>query len=276
MPNVKQEWDAAGLVAGSLGGTRVIKTDDGTAGGIHDFEMTVPGGSLALEVTSTTVGEEHGMWSAIFAQNWETRKVRCGWSLSLRAAQRADTGPSVKTIRKCVEDHLLALEVAGISAFGSNHPQPETDHAADAVEKLKDLGVRAGSCNGPPPPGVRPILMIGTTGPAGMADGDDVTRAVEVAATENAAKLARAQVTERHLFVWIDKTDHECETAMLFGRLPKSIPAVPQGVDVVWAAHWAPGPTVPTTVIWQVRPPGAWTAPAVRYLSVQPSSQETR
>jgi hypothetical protein len=53
---------------------------------------------------------------------------------------------------------------------------------------------------------------------------------------DNAAKLQRAsEATERHLFVWVESSQHQAVAAMAFGFLPERAPLLPEFVDAVWA-----------------------------------------
>lgn len=72
MPDEGQEWEAVGLVAAVLRG-RVRKTDTGEQPGVHDFEIELSDRTLALEVTSSTVGEVAELWRAVGREDGQPR-----------------------------------------------------------------------------------------------------------------------------------------------------------------------------------------------------------
>lgn len=158
------------------------------------------------------------------------------------------------------------LEQAGINYFGLPHPMPTNPAAANAVEALAELRVRAGGSVGPPPhQDIAPLILVGTSGPTGIADPDHINTAVVRAIRDNIEKLMNALVDERHLFLWVDSTDMECFAPLSFGTLPTTQPTMAAGVDKVWVAAELPGPTVPTSVLWSVTPSGQWVSETIRY-----------
>ena len=115
--------------------------------------------------------------------------------------------------------------------------------------------MRAGGSVGPPPhQDIAPLILVGTSGPAGIADPDHINAAVERAIQDNIEKLRKAPVDERHLFLWVDSTDLACFAPLSFGTLPTTQPTMAEGIDKVWVAAELPGPTVPTSVLWSVTP----------------------
>ena len=114
------------------------------------------------------------------------------------------------------------------------------------------------------------------------SDGSGVTSQtinsiVEREAIANVAKLKAYPCIERHLFVWIDGTEAEGQASVsgVFDGPPSIPPELPPGIDVVWGALWTPGPTVPTSILWRVRPPDGWEVLPIHYvqLSRQPAQR---
>jgi hypothetical protein len=80
-------------------------------------------------------------------------------------------------------------------------------------------------------------------------------------AESNLAKLAAAEVDERHLFVWMDPSTSTAEAAVSLGRPFRAPAALPPEIDIVWLAT----PGVPNfgavafagvgvLALWRVRP----------------------
>ncbi len=269
MPDVDRELAALGLVLGLVGGTyKHTDLPDGP-NGQHDFEINTGERTIALEVTSTTVGEVRTMWDAVGRHLWECTKCSWGWSISVEAAGPGKRGTPIGPLRRKIEEHLVVLEQAGVLHFGASHPLPTDPSSADAVLALEKLGVRQGGCLGlPRHPDIPPQIGLGTSGPAGVADPDNLNPAVGRAIQNNIEKLRRAAVDERHLFVWVDSTDSICFAPLTFGTLPTTQPTMAEDLDKVWVAAELPGPTVPTSVLWAVTASGPWASENIRYQDV--------
>lgn len=134
-----------------------------------------------------------------------------------------------------------------------------------AVAALDKLGVVAGGSVGPPPPEKDALILVGTVGPGGAPDAAVINEMAEREAAANVVKLSRASADERHLFVWVPWSDTEGQAALSLSNPPETAPTLPSGVDVVWAGLWLPGPSVPTSVLWRVRPPSPWESVPIRY-----------
>ena len=75
-------------------------------------------------------------------------------------------------------------------------------------------------------------------------------------------QLGRASADERHVFLWLDWSDHDAQAAMHFvmdlGVLPSRPPVLPENVDKVWVMPFAvidgrPRPLLSTTAEgWEV------------------------
>ncbi len=226
---------------------------------------------IALEVTSTTVGEVHALWDAVGRQSWECAKCSWGWAIFVEAAGPGDKGAPIGEISRWIEDHLVVLEQADINYFGLPHPLPTDLAAANAVTALAKLRVRAGSSVGPPPhQDIAPQILVGTSGPGGIADPKHINTAAEKAIDDNIEKLRSAPVDERHLFLWVDSTDSDCFAPLSFGTLPTTPPTMAESLDKVWVAADLRGPTVPTSVLWSVTPTGPWVSETIRYKEISP------
>ena len=82
------------------------------------------------------------------------------------------------------------------------------------------------------------------------ASAGQVNAVVEQIASRKCKKLAAAtQAWERHLWIWIRLTGPDL--AMHTQPPPTTVPDLPPGVEVVWAANR-------TGQLWRVRPPAAW------------------
>ena len=91
-----EEQVAADLVASNLGG-RVVHTDDGTASGVHDFEIVCGGVVVALEVTTTT--------DQRYRKSGSARKAK-------PKAGHAVPGPFIAKMDECVQANVDKLRRA--------------------------------------------------------------------------------------------------------------------------------------------------------------------
>lgn len=248
---------AARLVNGLLGGTVERSDIPGAPNGTHDYELRLPGRTIALEVTSTAVATVEAFWHAVRTEDW-TATTKYNWSITLSTPSRRAT-TRVRGLAKLADTHLVALENMGVEAFGNNLPLPS--EAAPAANALSKLGINQGQRLAWA--GEESEICLSTMGATAKVDRQSLNRIIAEVATANAQKLARASVHERHLFVWAPWSDRESESVLMFGPPPEP-PSLPEGVDVIWLAPRQPGPTVPTTSLWRVRPPEPWRSVPVR------------
>lgn len=269
MADLSQELAALGLVLGLVGGTFRHTDIPNGPNGVHDFEIDTGVRTIALEVTSTTVEEVRKMWDAVGKQSWQCTKATCSWSISVQAAGPGIQGTQIKRLRNEIEEHLVVLELAGVSYFGEPHPMPQDPAIATAISALQQLGVRSGGFIGPPPHrDIAPQILVGSAGPAGVSDPEYINDAVERAIQDNLVKLLKTSTDERHLFVWVDSTDLRCFAPLSFGLVPDNRPSLNEGIDKVWVAAAMTGPTVPTSVLWSVMTSGPWVSETIRYRDV--------
>lgn len=205
----------------------------------HDYDICLLDRVVALEVTRAAVPELRSQQAAIANKSWETRTLQYNWALQVDAAHSGHSGTRITDVHKQAEYLLGVLERHGVERFDPTHQPSGPAEVIDAICRLRELGV-AGASSGQPPPGMQTRISVGTFGVGEAIDGAAVNEAIERAASENAGKLAKADVDERHLFVWMDRSDPAAEASLFLHRIPEESPSLPQGVDTVWAATWAP------------------------------------
>jgi hypothetical protein len=195
---------------------------------MHDFDLFVADRVISLEVTSATDKSVRRLWHAVHETSWDEPSLSRSWALSLRPRIR------IGSMRPHVAALLQVLEQNGVPKFPSSdasHSPP----ASVAVTQLKRLGVIGGLAVDSHPS----RIVVGVAGPAEWGSDDDLNLAMAPAIADNIDKLRRATADERHLFVWLDWSDHRVQAATLnivtLGRLPGSPPEFPEGLDVVWA-----------------------------------------
>ena len=266
MTNRDQEWSAAALVLGLIDGTVEMTDVPGAGPRTPDFEITrAGGGTIALEVTATTVRNVASTWQAIHKESWSSDTLKSHWSVSIRAPERSSSPIRINGLAEKVARHLTALELAGVDRFGLNDGFHGSDEEGVATRHLHELGVEQGCALAAPPPGEPAEIAVGTVGAFSGPWVDLVNRAVEREVEANREKLTNAPADERHLFVWVDRTDPNCQAGVILGPTPATSPRLPSGIDAVWIAPWLPGPTVPTSTLWRVEAGKYWESMPVRY-----------
>jgi len=123
-----------------------------------------------------------------------------------------------------------------------------------ATGELRRLGVAAAHRLGARNDG-EALVLLGFRGGV-SANPEAVNELVTERAEAKLEKLLRAEADERHLYVWIDSTRAAADLAMVTMPPPERGPALPAGIDVVWAASfgWAGQPQR----LWRTCPDGAW------------------
>lgn len=259
----KLELAAGQFLAKALDGRRVACDIAGAPDGTHDFEIEVSDGPrIALEVTSSADEKVLSLLSAALKREWLGPGLANDWQIGIEhAAAPID-------MRR-----LMAGAVPILSVFESHgcldvdirvspqHRKPPTgtpQPVADAMQGLFDLGAILARSLGPRRD-VEAKLFVSAHGGASSNHGR-VNELVEAAAASNAAKLAAADVDERHLFVWLNASEADAELAISTLGPPPSPPALPPGVDVVWlATQAAPGHgSAGVGRLLRVRPPNGW------------------
>lgn len=206
----------------------------------HDYDICLLDRVVALEVTRAAVPELRSQQAAIANKSWETPTLQYNWALRVDAAHSGHSGTRITDVHKQAGRLLGVLERHGVDRFDPAHQPSGPTEVIDAIRRLRELGVAGGASSGRLPPGMQAQISVGTFGVGEAIDGSAVNKAAERAASENAGKLARAKADERHLFVWMDRSDPAAEGSLFLHRIPEESPSLPQGVDTVWAATWAP------------------------------------
>jgi len=272
MTDREQEWSAAALVLGLIGGSALMTDIPGARSRTPDFKITrAGGGTIALEVTATTVNNVASTWDAIHKESWSSDVLTSNWSVFIRAPDRSSFPIRINGLAEKVAPHLTALECAGVDTFGPNDGLHGSDEEMAATRHLYELGVVQGCVLAAPCPGEPAEIAIGTVGAFSGPWVDLVNRAVEREVEANKEKLANASADERHLFVWVDQTDPNCQAGIILGPTPATSPCIPNGIDAVWIAPWLPGPTVPTSTLWRVEAGTYWESMPVRYIDPRES-----
>lgn len=269
MTDIDQEWSAAGLVLGLIGGTAQMTDIPGARPRTPDFEITRSGGgTIALEVTATTVNNVASTWNEIHKESWSSDTLTSNWSVSLRAPERSSFPVRVKGLAEKIASHLSVLELAGVDRFGPHDGVHGSTQERAATRYLHELGVVQGCALTKPHTGEPAEIAVGTVGASSGPWVDLVNSAVEREAEANREKLVNAPADERHLFVWVDRTDPNCQAGISLELIPATPPRLPSGIDAVWIAPWLPesGSTVPTSTLWRSEAGEHWESMPVRYI----------
>ena len=212
------------------------------------------------------------MWHTIGQLDWFFDDLPQSWSVTLDAARPGYGGANIRAFHRRAPElfRVLGAEVGWSTGdVFDGPPDPAlTPRGRLALDELKTLGVRNG-CPLDTTPGGRACILVGTVGPSGWTNGRSVNTAIERAAADNQAKLARAVADERHLLVWVDSTDTANETAIGTFSVPHEVPELPPVIDKVWVALWMRGMNPQTNIfsLWHLAAGGHWEivqVPAVR------------
>jgi hypothetical protein len=264
-PKEDIELEAAWTVAALVAGRPARRDKQGAPDGTHDFDILLPDGrTIALEVTSSTVGEVVGMWKAIRELDWCIPGLTRSWSAQLQAAGPGKAGTAVRRFHQQAAQwfNILGAEVpygAG-DVIGDAAKLPLSEKAKEAVAKLKALGAKGATAVDATVNGGKPAIVVGTVGPGGFIGWSAVDAAVETALTDNADKLAKASADERHLFLWVDNTDNPSYVAMATFSPAGEAPNFKGRADVVWVGLWMNGVLGWTNVhsLWKATSGSAW------------------
>jgi hypothetical protein len=265
--NDLRESEAALLVAAVLGGVhqKVDVQGPGAVDGAHDFTVLLPGGRrIALEVTTAT-NQAMNSTRAVMGKVYEGRypSLKFNWSLTGRHPERGVPGPRISVIVKRADGLLAMLERAEVSSFDEYHPykrefvDPEALRAIDDCKKIGVVGAHsldlADQVGGA-------FVALSLVGGGGAVDRGQLNDVVVREAEANRQKLERAEVDERHLFVWIESGVFSAELSMHLGHAPAEGPTLPSPITTAWAATWGPGVSFGsnTARLWRVSPPGTW------------------
>ena len=232
-------WDeeraAAEIVGAQLGAAAMEKRDvPGAPSGTHDYDIHIGDRVIALEVTSATDGDVRSLWDTVHDQEWEAPSLGRSWGLTLKPGSRT------KGLAEKALPFLRTLEAGGVEKFDDSYPSRlSSDGVLQAQRQLSELGIRNGISMDSKPT----RIVVSVIGPSGWGSADTLTYLVERAAQRKVEQLGRATAEERHVFLWLDWSDYDAQAAMHFvmdlGVLPKSPPALPEGIDKVWVMPFA-------------------------------------
>lgn len=243
-----EENDAADVIAAHLGVARPISTD---FNGEADLQfITVDGTAAAVEVTILTDEHAHGNDAARRRADVKpyrpTGLTKC-WNVLF-----ADDRVVHRGLRRRLEPHLAVLEAAGVDQVWHYeiYSSDLAERTRAAVAALVREGAELASVV-PVPPGrsMEPAIHITTStaySSSGTAAALENIEAYVAARTDNLRKLAAADVSERHLFIWLDaKTPGEVAAPFVSTRatewdhfgLPTRPPELPAIITTLWVAH---------------------------------------
>lgn len=251
-----EETDAGRVVTHFLGG--IVRRVDPGGGSVqlHDLDVLLPDGvTIAIEVTRHNSPQALAVLGAIDKRRWKSPELSNVWVV--------DTTPtvSVAALHRDIARLLQRLEAAGIDtllvrreSFDATMRDEELDDeereerdvlertgTQEVAEELSGLGVRLAYSLLPAPTGGE--VIVGEASQAGSTAAAVVAEAVEYHASrsDNIAKLkAASDRAERHLFVWIESSQHAAVAAFGIpratdGEVTAPAPKIPECVDTAWA-----------------------------------------
>jgi hypothetical protein len=227
------ERDAEQIVALVTCGTSHTRDIASAPPGTHDFDIELPDGRIiAVEVTRSNARTRTELLAAVYQfgatadHGWILQGLASSWHLIL------DPFAHVRDLHAEVVALLTDAAQAGHDQF-----RPRSDG------RLYELGVRA-VFKKPQiqPPQVVCALLEDDFDPVvlGPPTGSVLARVVDQEAPRKAAKLARTEAAERHLYIWVEISQRTVLADMEFAGTPRTTPNLPAGVDAVWLvdAFW--------------------------------------
>jgi hypothetical protein len=199
--------------------------------GEWDFDLWLPdGGQAALEVTAS-VDQGHREFLSVLAN--ESKGGQFVWRSLCQKDWFVDPeeGARIDLIRANVDRYLRPIEELGLSQFFAATGAGEYDE----VRRIwQDLRIASGQV-------IRwnPTGRIGIAAPTrgGWIEDDYIREAVQDEANrrDNQTKLAASRRSQRHLFVYVDPTNHRAWGPMVRGRMPTVEPTLPAAITHAWA-----------------------------------------
>lgn len=258
----KRPWDseehAAEIVRSRLGGVARRVDPGGGSAQLHDFDLELSDGTtVAVEVTRHNEPSSLAVLTELDKRDWHFPQLKYDWVVDMIPTY------SVAKVHRDVADLLAPIESAStealilggrlfrprLSGFELADNERETTALLDRTgtrlpaERLWNLGARLiyrharGNAQGGE-------VIMGEASKAGSTGASLIIEVVEHHATkpDNKKKLeAATDHSERHLFVWVETSQHAAVAAFNFSNvlpggagLPDRAPHLPPGVDAVW------------------------------------------
>ncbi|MCZ6679768.1 MAG: hypothetical protein O7E52_21260 [Candidatus Poribacteria bacterium] len=199
---------------------------------VHDFDLHYADGTVAAVEVTASVAEQMECTAAAIANARKggpfvcAKKCRHGWWVHPLPSA------NINKIRTHVDEYLAAIEAEGHHRFLA-----ATDAASSpAVARiLSELRIEAANVVQWKTPN---CIGIALPGQGGLVSAENVQRAIEVEANkrDNRQKLARADVGERHLFIYIDPRNFLPRVACIDESPPQPGPSLPHEITHIWAA----------------------------------------
>jgi hypothetical protein len=196
-----------------------------------DFDLWLPNGErTALEVTAST-DRRYLQFLAVLGD-----ESRGGQFVSAERCQKdwwvhPEEGARIDRIKRKLDEYLWPIEESGLAEFLA----PVDAYEQEAVRRIwRDLRVDSGQVVRWKPPR---RIGIAAPGRGGFVDERHIARAVEkeAAKRDNIGKLEASGLAERHLFVFIDSSNHHAWGPMVSGMVPAAAPALPDAITHAWA-----------------------------------------
>ena len=224
--------DVACSLIGSILGVRVAVFDDGSSSSMPDLTWTLANSRVAVCEVSTLTRPD--VEADLRAWRKHDQGLVGADELSRLWTVEASPGAAQKKLAVSLVPLFVALEANGFEEFDSYDTQ--RPDSPDALRAAVARGVIIATSVPTASPGL--LVVFGSGGSSGGPE--EVPRAIERSLREkpdNAAKLlAWPDAAERHIFYTV--TEHETGPAwaMTWGTLPRTKPALPDGIDAVWMA----------------------------------------
>jgi hypothetical protein len=224
---------------------------------MHDFDIEMPEGLEALDVTRATRPELRELYDALAKGSG----LDLGPALGARSWQlRVGPLARVRNLRRDARDVAEAL--ATLESDGIFHFRPDYDqHRSPGVRAFAERFPGIEDCFSFNPSKRGPMVVVVTPG-AGSNIGPELVNEFVQAFTaapgceDNRRKLDKAGTSQRHLFIWIESTEFGPYESLCDGELPDGVPQLPREITSLWIAAtcWRDG----HVEAWFVRPPNPW------------------